>query len=102
MRTTAGAALTNQFELKIINAFRAERALSPPSAQRLRDLGLKDTRVLRGLVTSSVIRKAGPERYFLDERVWAARHHAPTWRLVLVVVGVLLAVGLGALVLNSR
>lgn len=102
MRTAADHALTNRFELDIINAFRAERAVSPPSAQRLRDLGLKDTGVLRALVTSTVIRKAGPERYFLDERVWAARRHAPVWHLVLVVAGVLLAVGLGALYLTSR
>ena len=102
MRTTAAIALTNRFELQIINAFRAERAVSGSSAQRLRDLGLKDTRVLRELLTTSVIRKAGPDRYFLDEGVWAARRHAPAWHLVLVVVVVLLTVGLGALYLSSQ
>lgn len=102
MRTTAEVALTNRFELQIVKAFRAERAVSPPSAQRLRDLGLKDTGVLRTLVTSAVIRKAGPERYFLDERNWAARRPAPAWHLVLVLAGVLLALALGALYLNSR
>ena len=101
MPTTAGLALTGRFELKIINAFRAERAVSASRAQPLRDLGLKDTRVLRDLVTCSVIRKAGPERFFLDEGVWATRRYGTSWRLVLV-VGVLLVIGLGALFLSTR
>lgn len=102
MHTTAPLALTNRFELQIINAFRAERAVSASSAQRLRDLGLKDSTILRGLVTCSVIRKAGPERFFLDEGAWTARRRPATWHLVLVVVGVMLVVGIGALYLNAR
>ena len=102
MSTTAELALTTRFEQQIINAFRGERAISAPQAQRLRDLGLKESRFLTALVTSSVIRKAGPERYFLDEEVWAARRHAPIWHLALVVLGVLGALGLGALYLSSR
>jgi hypothetical protein len=101
MRTPVPPALVKRFERQIINAFRSERAVSASSAQRLRDLGLKDSMALRELVTSSVIRKAGPERFFLDEGVWAARRHPTTWHLVLVVVGVLLVVGLGALYLNA-
>ena len=102
MPTTAGAALTTRFEHQIVTAFRVERAVSGSSARRLRDLGLKDTRVLRELVTISVIRKAGPDRYFLDEGVWAARRHAPAWHLVLVVVAVFVTLALGAFYLNSR
>lgn len=75
--------------------------MSGPTARPLRDLGLKDTVVLRGMIASAVIRKAGPERYFLDEAVWAARRHWSLWHLVLVVVGVLLAVGVGAILLVS-
>ena len=102
MQTTASAALTNRYQLQIVTAFRAERALSGPSARKLRELGLKDTQALRELVTSAVIRKAGPERYFLDERVWAERRHGPAWHLVLIVAGVLLVVGLGAVYLSTR
>jgi hypothetical protein len=101
MQTTAGAVLTNRFQLQIVRAFRTERALSGPTARRLRDLGLKDTEVLRGLIEAAVIRKAGPERFYLDEGVWAARRHWPVWRLALVVLGVLLTMGLGAAFLNS-
>jgi hypothetical protein len=102
MRTTAGIALTRRYELQIVNAFLAERALSGPSARRLRDLGLKDSRVLQGLITAAVIRKAGPERYFLDESLWANRRQPAAWYLWVAVGGALLALGLGALYLNSR
>jgi hypothetical protein len=101
MRTTAGLALTRQYELQIINAFRTERAVSGSSARRLRELGLKDSRVLQGLVKAAVIRKAGPERFFLDEELWASRRQ-PAWYLWLAVGGVLLALGLGALYLTSQ
>jgi hypothetical protein len=102
MSTTAGAVLAARYQLQIVRAFRAERALSGPSARRLRDLGLKDTEVLRQLIATAVIRKAGPERFFLDEDVWAARRHWPVWRLALVVLGVILLMALGVLFLDSR
>ena len=94
MSTNAGLALTARFERQIVKTFRAQSALSGPSAQRLRDLGLKDSPALRALVTSQVLRKAGPERFFLDENVWAARRHAPLWYLMVVVGAVLVVVGL--------
>lgn len=102
MRTTADAVLTTRFQLQIVRAFQAERADTAPRARRLRDLGLRDSQVLQDLVASAVLRKAGPERYFLDEEVWARRRHLPAWQLLLVIVGVLGVVGLGALYLGSR
>jgi hypothetical protein len=98
----AGSVLTGRQRLHIVGAFRAERALSGPSARRLKDLGLRDSRTLRELITSDVIRKAGPERYFLDERMWASRHHWPFWQLALVLLGVLLAVAVGVAFLKGR
>ena len=98
----AGTVLMARQRLRIVGAFRAERALSGPSARKLRDLGLKDTRVLQDMITSAVIRKAGPERYFLDERVWASRHDWPVWQLALVVLGVVLLAAVGAVFLNGR
>ena len=102
MRTTAGIALANRYELQIVSVFQAERAVSGPSAQRLRDLGLKDTRVLRALIESAVIRKAGPERYFLDEGVWAALRPVSGWQVWLGVAAVLLALVLGGLYLSAQ
>jgi hypothetical protein len=102
METTANTVLAARFQRQIIGAFRAERALSGPSARRLRELGLRDTQVLQELITLAVIRKAGPERYFLDEEAWAARGHPSLWHLALIVAGVVLVVGLGAAFLISR
>jgi hypothetical protein len=102
MSTTAGLALVTQYELQIITAFRAAKALSGSNAQRLLKMGLKDTRVLRGMVAASVIRKAGPDRYFLDEAVWASRRHMTSKQLLLAALGTLVLLGAGALYLGSR
>ena len=102
MATTAGVALVSQYELQIITAFRAANAVSGPSAQRLPSLGLKDTRVFRGMISSSVIRKAGPDRFFLDEGVWASRRHMTPRQLLMVAVGALVVLAAAALYLGSR
>ena len=102
LQTTASAALTRRFQLQIIGAFRTRRALSGATARRLRDLGLRDSQALRELIAGAVIRKAGPERYFLDETAWASRRDWPVWQLLLVVLGVFIALGLGAAVLSLR
>jgi len=89
MGTPAALAFTAKREREIIAVFRQEHATSGPKAQPLRQLGLRDSRVLRSLITATVIRKAGPERYFLDETAWAARPQ-PTLdprRVILFLVG---------------
>jgi hypothetical protein len=58
---------------QIVNAFRAQRAVSIALAQPLRDLRLNDSRSLRQMVVETIIRRAGPERYYLDEGVLASR-----------------------------
>ncbi len=73
MSITAALALTAANERQIIRAFRAQHALDVPTARSLRELGLNDSRSLRTMVVSAVIRRVGPERYFLDERIWADR-----------------------------
>lgn len=102
MATNADLALTNRFELQIIKVFRDRRALSGQSAQRLRDMGLKDSPALRAMITSTVLRRAGPERFYLDEATWATRRHGSPLLLAIVVGAVLLAITLVALYLGSR
>lgn len=94
MSTIAPAILTARYERQVVRAFRAGSALSGPTAQRLRDLGLKDTGQLRHMVTATILRKAGPERYFLHEPTWAARDHMSweTVRRLAIWAGVIVAV----------
>jgi hypothetical protein len=81
-------AFTAKEERKIVAAFRSKRALSGASAQPLPAMGLREGHVLKQMVSESVLRKAGPERYFLDETALAARGHMK-WRTVLM-LGILL------------
>jgi hypothetical protein len=92
MSTLAPVLLTARYERQIVKAFRNQRAVSGRTAQRLRDLGLKDSAVLRQLITATIVRKAGPERYFLHEQTWVARGHL-SWRTVGFIM---LAAGLAA------
>jgi len=73
MSTTAALALTAANERQIIEAFRGLRAVNLKAARQLRELGLNDSKALRGMVAATIIRRAGPQRYFLDESVWAGR-----------------------------
>jgi hypothetical protein len=95
MRTNAGAILTDRYQLQIIKAFRSERALSGQSARKLRELGVKDTEAFRGLIDTFVIRKAGPERFFLDEKVWVSQRKSPKWLIPGVIVALLVITALG-------
>jgi hypothetical protein len=81
MSTLAPVLLAARFERQIVKTFRTRGAVSGPSAKRLRDLGLKDTELLRHLITATIVRKAGPERFFLHEPTWVARDHM-SWRTV--------------------
>jgi hypothetical protein len=81
MSTLAQSLHTARYERQIVKAFRRRRAISGAAAQRLRDLGLKDSQTLRDLIGETIVRKAGPERFFLHEAAWAARDHM-SWRTV--------------------
>lgn len=81
MSTIAPAILAARYERQVVKAFRAQHAVSGQSAQRLRDLGLKDTDQLRRMVAATILRKAGPERFFLHEPTWAARDNM-SWKTV--------------------
>ena len=101
MDSSAALLLAAASERRIVKAFRTGHALSGTSARHLKDLGLKDSAALKGLIVGTVIRKAGPDRYFLDERLWASRRDLE-WRTVLRVVVVLGLVAAAALILIRR
>jgi hypothetical protein len=73
--------LAARYEQDIVKVFRRHWATSAPAARRLRDLGLKDNSVIQGMLTATVLRRAGPERYFLHEPTWQARDHM-SWNTV--------------------
>ena len=102
MNTLAPALLTARYQRTIVKVFRRHHAISGQAAQRLRDLGLKDSDVLRQLVVATVVRKAGPERYFLHEPTWAARDAVSSRTLGVLVLVVLLAIIGMVLVLRPR
>lgn len=93
MTTIAPLILTLRYQREIVRAFRQKRAISGAAARRLRDLGIRDSEVFRQLITSAVVRKAGPERYFLHEPTWAARTHL-AWPLIALIA--ILTVGAAA------
>jgi len=100
-RTIALPAST-QDEQRIAGAFRSRGAMSGASALPLMDLGLMDSRALRQMVAETLVRRAGPHRYYLDDQVWASRRGL-AWRNVLrAVVGVALAIAATALFLYNR
>lgn len=102
MSTIAPAILAARYERQVVKAFRARQALSGPSAQKLRDLGLKDTDQLRRMVAATILRKAGPERFFLHEPTWAARDDM-SWKTVRrLALGAGVVVGLVVLYLWLR
>ncbi len=97
MSITSALALTALNERTIVKAFRAEHATTGATARRLRDLGLNHSQALRQMVAAAVLRKAGPERFYLDEGVWATRSHLQgrtVVRLAVVFVAVLAAAAL--------
>lgn len=96
--TLASDRLNARFERDIVKIFRRHWATSAGAARRLRDMGLKDTDALQGLVTATVLRRAGPERYFLHEQTWAARDHM-SWSTVGRLGILLLVVAVGAYIL---
>jgi hypothetical protein len=98
----AALALVARREHQIVAAFREKRATSGPTARKLRELGLNDSRVFRALVTAAVIRKAGPERYFLSEAAWTTRPQPKIPVRTVVIVALMLAIIIGVVFLVRR
>lgn len=73
MRVSESLSLAASNARKVVGAFRAAGALSGGRARHLTDLRLNNSAALRELIEAKVIRKAGADRYYLDEAVWAQR-----------------------------
>jgi hypothetical protein len=92
MDATPALAFVARRERRIVAIFRQKGATSGPTAQRLQQLGLNDGRILRGLIATSIIRKAGPERYFLNEQAWNTRPRSAVSPRAVGIAGLLLVV----------
>ena len=73
MRVSESLALAASNARKVVGIFRAAGAVNGRRAQQLADLRLNNSTALRDLIQSRVVRKAGADRYVLDEAVWAQR-----------------------------
>jgi len=95
-------ARTARDERRIVHVFRHQRALTGASAQPLLSLGLLDSRALRRMVTDTIVRRAGPHRYFLDEGAWAAQRPIGGRNALRIVVGIALAMATTIIFLAGR
>ena len=89
-------ALDADNQRQILAAFRAKRATSISAARRLNELGLNDSKTLRRMAVAAVLRKAGPDRYFLDEDVLAAHRNLSSRRFkpIAIMLGLVAAAAL--------
>ena len=97
MAQTAVKLLRAGNERQIVNAFRVQRALTMKSAVTLGKLGLGESETLRGMLAAAIIRRAGPERYYLDESLLASKRQlsgSTVFRVALGIVAVATAVAL--------
>ena len=92
MSVSASLALAASNARKVVGAFRSGRAVTGGSAQRLADLRINPSPTLRELIDARIVRKAGADRYFLDEELWAERRQVSgrTLARVMVVAGLAL------------
>ena len=91
MRVSESLALAASNARKVVGVFRAAGAVNGRRAVLLADVRLNNSAALRDLVQSRVVRKAGADRYFLDEAVWAQRRRVAAGTLLRVAAPVGLA-----------
>lgn len=102
MRVSESLALAASNARKIVGAFRAAGALSGSRARHLADLRLNNSAALRELIQARVVRKAGTDRYFLDEAVWAERRRLAAGTMLRVAVPLVLALVAAVLYWGGR
>jgi hypothetical protein len=71
-------------ERQVVDDFRAAGAITPSTAQSYAAMGFGETRAIKRLHDSAVIREASPGLYYLDEEVWTAVRRNRRRRAVLV------------------
>jgi hypothetical protein len=100
--TAAALALNADNQRQIVAAFRAKRATSRDAARRLLELGLNDSQAFKRMVSTSILRQAGPDRYFLDERVWATGRNIEGNKVLRIAIALGVVVAVAALVAVVR
>lgn len=102
MSVTATLALAASNARRVVGAFRAGRAVTGSSARRLADLRVNLSPTLRELINARIVRKAGADRYYLDEDLWARRRQVSGRTLLRVAIPAALALAAGALWVIGR
>ena len=96
MGAAAAIAIMRMKEREVVDDFRAAGALTPSTAQSYTAMGFGESRAVRRLHDSAVIRQAAPGLFYLDEEVWiAVRRNRRRRALMIGAVLVLIFVGLG-------
>jgi len=98
MGAAAAIAIMRMKEREVVDDFRAAGALTPSTAQSYDAMGFGQTRAIKRLHDSAVIREVSPGLYYLDEEVWTAvrrnrRRRALMIGSVLALIFIGLAVG---------
>jgi len=98
MGAAAAIAIMRMKEREVVDDFRAAGALTPATAQSYTAMGFGESRAIKRLHDSAVIREASPGLYYLDEEVWIAvrrnrRRRALMIGLVLALICLGFAVG---------
>jgi hypothetical protein len=98
MGAAAAIAIMRMKEREVVDDFRAAGALTPSTAQSYTAMGFGESRAVKRLHDSAVIRQAAPGLFYLDEEVWIAvrrnrRRRALMIGAVLALIFVGLAVG---------
>jgi hypothetical protein len=95
MGAAAAIAIMRMKEREVVDDFRAAGALTPSTAQSYTAMGFGESRAVKRLHDSAVIREAAPGLFYLDEEVWiAVRRNRRRRALMIGTVFVLIFVGL--------
>ncbi|SRR6266566_1300491 len=84
MGAAAAVAIMRLKEREVVDDFRAAGAVTPSTAQSYAALGFGQTRAMKRLHDSAVIRETSPGLYYLDEEVWIAVRRNRRRRVVMI------------------
>jgi hypothetical protein len=84
MGAAAAIAIMRMKEREVVDDFRAAGAISPSTAQSYVGMGFGETRALKRLHDSAVIRETSPGLFYLDEEVWIAVRRNRRRRAVMI------------------